>query len=144
MLAYNYSWYSLRVCCVSAVSTEIFPFSFLIFFIWVISSFWCVQAGVCQFWPKFFQRTSSWFYWFFFYFFFLNICFIDFLSDLCDFLPADLGVCSSFINSFRWGVKLLISEFYFLRKACISLNFPLHPIDFEWLSFHYHLSWGVF
>ena len=111
--------------CISAVSVEISPFSFLI-----LSSFfpWWVWPEVCQFCLPF-QRISSWLYWiFFFSYCALHLYFIDFLSDLYIFfllLTLDF-FCSSFSNSFRCWVKLWIWDFSsFLRKACVAMNFPL-------------------
>ena len=88
-------------------------------------SLWCVWPEVCQFCLPF-HRISSWFYWFF-KLSFESVSLISSLIFMISFLLLTLGfVCSSFSNSFRWWVKLLIWDFSsFLRKACIATNFPL-------------------
>ena len=84
-------------------------------------------------------------------FFFFGLYFTYFFSDLYYFLySADFGTCLSFYNSFRWWVRLFIWDFScFLRKVCITINFPLRTafavsIDFGVLCFQFHLSWGKF
>ena len=60
-------------------------------------------------------------------------CFLNFyliissLIYIISFLPLTLGfACSSFSNCFKWQLSLFISDFScFLKKACITMNFPL-------------------
>ena len=61
--------------------------------------------------------------------FLISILFISSLIFI-SFLHLTLGFfCSSFSNSFRWYVRLFIWNFScFLRKACITLNFPLSTV----------------
>ena len=83
---------------------------------------------------------------------FFLISFIYFLSCLYYCLPLlTLGfVCFSFSNSFRWWVRLLIWDFScFLKKICITMNFPLRTVfsssqRFLYLCVHCHLSQGIF
>ena len=79
----------------------------------------------------------------------LNLYVIDFLSDLYDLLPSpDFGLVCYFSNSFKCWVKLLIWD-SFLRKACITMNFPLRTdlvasYRFWMVGFHCYLSQGIF
>ena len=86
------------------------------------------------------------------FYYFLNLCFFYFISDLYYFLPSadflfvllsliHLGCglrcwCEIFLHF--WGRLLL------LWTSLWALLW-LHPIDFEWLHLHYHLSfrWWV-
>ena len=45
LLAYNCSWYFLMFFCISVVAIEIFPFSFLILFIWILSFLFLVSLA---------------------------------------------------------------------------------------------------
>ena len=107
---------------ISVVSIKISPFSFFILFEFFLSL--VSRPEVCQFYLPF-QKNQLLVLLIFFYFF-LNLYFIDFFFDLIlSFLLLTLGfIC--FSNSFWWWVKLLIWDFSsFLRKACITMNFPL-------------------
>ena len=105
------------------------------FFLWywllyLFFNFLFCLFGFCLFswwaWPEvyqfylLFQRPSSWFYWLFPFF---NCYFIFYLYS---FFLLTLGFVCSFSDSFRWYVTLFIwdfSCFFFLRKACITVNF---------------------
>ena len=58
--------------------------------------------------------------------------------------------CSSFSNALRWWIKLSIWDFLLFRERPVLLWTSLwalllwHPMDFEWLCLHDHLSWGIF
>ena len=62
--------------------------------------------------------------------FLISILFISSLIFIISFLLLTLSFfCSSFSNSFRWQVRLFIWDFScFLRKACITVNFPLSTV----------------
>ena len=111
------------IVCVSVVSVVISPLSFLILFIWVLSLFFLVSLARGLLILFIFKKeTALGFIDLFFLFFFLFL----FPLDLFYFLSAaDSGFCS-FSNSFRWLVRLFIWKFsYFLKKACVAVNFPL-------------------
>ena len=107
--------------CISAVSVECSPFSFLILLIWVFFSPRLGESG---------QRFVNFVYIFkdqllvlmIFYYCFLNLYFLDFLYDLYDFLPsADFRFCLFVYNSFSWWVKLLFWDFSFFWRRHVSL-----------------------
>ena len=85
------------------------------------------------------------FYWFFYCF--LNLLLISsliFMIFMISLLLLILGlVCYSFPNSFRWWVKLSFWNFSFSGRTLLFWTSPYalffqHPINFEWLYFHYH------
>ena len=100
LLVYNCSQYSSMTFCISARSVEISPFSFLIlfeFFSPLLSE--SGQRFVNFVYP--FKEPAVGFI--NFLYFFLNLYFVDFLSNLYDFLPpTDFRFCCSFSNSSRW------------------------------------------
>lgn len=91
----------------------------------------------------FFPRTSSYLHWSVLLFL-VSISLISTLIFIISILLMMLDfMCSSFSSSFSCNVKLFDILFYFLRKACITINFLLellllHPIDFGMLYFHFH------
>ena len=84
---------------------------------------------------------------------FLNLYFIDFLSDLFNFLPyVDFSFCLFFFFLIHLGGGLSCwfeTFLLFLMKICFALNFPLSIAlvvfhRFWMVLFHYHLSRGIF
>ena len=146
LLAYNCSQYSLMIFCMSVVQIEIFPFLFLILFIWVLSLFSLMSLPRCLSILAFPKKL----YW---YFIFVLICilFISSLIFIISFLLLTLGFVCSYSNSFRYYTKLLAWNFScFSRKAFMVMNFPLrtafaatHAFFFK-LFPHCHLYQGTF
>ena len=116
------------VFCISAVSVVISPFSFLILFIWVLSLLFLVSLARGL--SMLFTFSKNQLFVVLIYFcivFWISILLISSVIFMISFLLLPLHfVCSSFSSCFRWYVILSIWDFYsFLRKACITINFPL-------------------
>ena len=123
------------VFCISAVSTVMFLFSFLFFFIWILSLY---SLGA---WPEvcqsclYFERASSWFYWFFSIFWSLVLpfffwliwdfsCFFFFFEEYLNCYEFSLRIAFAVSHRFCTGILSLSSIFYF------PLWFYHRPIDF--------------
>ena len=102
---------------------------------------WWSWLKVCQFCLSF-QKHQLLVSFVFSFLFFLTSSFVIFIIS---FLLLTLG----FIILFLILLGGTLGFSFFLKKAYISMKFPLkmllvHPIDFEKLYCHFHLSWGIF
>ena len=96
-----------------------------------------------------FQKAMFWYFCFFFLFFNSFISSLIFIKSL--FLLTLVFVCSSVSNSLGNRLGYLFQSFScFLRKACITINFPQRTAFAAshrfcvWLYFHCHLSQSIF
>ena len=118
LLAYSFPQYSLITVCISVVLVVIYPLSFVILFIWVLSLFFLVSlAKGLSILLIFFSKNQlliSLICSNVFYSFYIIYCCLIFIIS---FLLLVLGfVCCSFSGSFRCKVGLFIWDFScFLR-----------------------------
>ena len=103
------------------------PFSFLILFISVLSLLFVSLASRLSVLFTFSKNQLFVLLIYFCIVFWISILLISSVIFMISFLLLTLHfVCSSFSSCFRWYVILSIWDFYsFLRKACITINFPL-------------------
>ena len=124
MLAYNFSWYSLLILCVSVV---IFPFSFLILFVCAGSLFFLISLtrglSILYIFSKNQLLLSS------------ILCIVPFSSVLFISGPIFIvflhlltmgPICSSFSCCDSFQFRLFIWDCSsLLRETCIAIYFPL-------------------
>ena len=132
----------------------IFPLSFMILFIWILSPFsWWVWLKVYQSCLSF-QSNSSW----------IHCSFVSFFNSIL-FISALIFIFLSFYSFWAFFVVLfqvplsvkldcffepfLAFFFFFLRQACNAVNFPVRiafPVSHRYwfVCSHFHMFQGIF
>ena len=133
------------ILCISILSVVISPLSFLILLIWFFSLCFLMSLANCLSFLFIFSNNQLWALLIFAMVSFVSYAFNSTLIFQISFLLLTLEfLISSFSSCFRYRVRLFIWLFsYFLRHACIAMNFPLGmllqcPTGFGLLCFHFH------